>query len=944
MTPILSSSPPSYISEEPPNLFSSQNRNMDYVTLSGITERTGIGKENLRKFVSKELLDNAADFIERQQQQGEASKQKEKRSDSDEITVSIDIKPPHYLVLKVRNSNNNNCNPDNHRPFDKKMLEDIFDFGKYHSSKRNQFTVSRGALGDAFKEILACTYVLAKDLDKEDWNEPLIIITSTTRYDIRLQIDRINQTVNSIISESDFSSPTSSSDSDHDSSSCEKVRNFTEIEVHFPLPKEYNIEESLEYLPDLYNYIIEYSFINLHLSFVIKIENSDIVRFLKVQQILYLPAQLQRTVSKNIGITSIYYYTYSEFQNFIDGLAVENNSMLVYNLLQLKFREGARVKRTDLLSSLTVGQLKLNKNNETKAVYQTIKEAMNPPVIDTDAAKKKLLALPFDINKGARKEALRQRIQNCGTEIVGIKYDYITGYYSEQDEKFPFIFEIAVIESSEKLKKRLWFIESVNSSLPISENFIFESNQDIFAWNIRGSENVNIENGVYWILNKYGYSYQKDDCKKPYNIVIANLISPKITFKDYSKSRIVLEPFAEDIAQTAYKVAAFSSPSSTANKYKKLSIIDFERRLLHNRYEQIKLNPEIKETNTWTQSTVFYYLRPILEKAGIKIGKTTRKTIQGQYIKIICKEFGVTRAELGIVAADRAQMYFKGRWYDVGIDELNTLMHFGVDVLIIEKEGVAQTLCNFADEYGIALVNTRGFLTENVSILSKLVKGADGNVAILTDFDISGMLIAIKAPKNIPRIGIDFQTLEYFGINSPSSLRELEENYQPEESHLKAVEKYVDNLMENELEDPYDLVSNINYLRHKRIEIDSVTKLVGNAEFWKFIINKLKQAFPTRNYNRAIDIPSHVIPEPLEMLTNLVEKKVTKILEPYVKEHKRRLENYKGFAPVRKHEEAIVRDFKDIVDNNKDESIAELLDDVLNIVIKYDNEDDKPSA
>jgi hypothetical protein len=109
--------------------------------------------------------------------------------------------------------------------------------------------------------------------------------------------------------------------------------------------------------------------------------------------------------------------------------------------LQLKFREGARLKKTDLLSSLTVSQLKLNQNNEIKTLYQTLKDAMNPPIIDTDAAKKKLLALPFDINKGSRKEAFRQRIQNCGIEVVGIKYDYIAGYYSDsdQDQKFPFI-------------------------------------------------------------------------------------------------------------------------------------------------------------------------------------------------------------------------------------------------------------------------------------------------------------------------------------------------------------------------------------------------------------------------------------------------------------------------------------------------------------------------
>jgi hypothetical protein len=52
-----------------------------------------------------------------------------------------------------------------------------------------------------------------------------------------------------------------------------------------------------------------------------------------------------------------------------------------------------------------------------------------------------------------------------------------------------------------------------------------------------------------------------------------------------------------------------------------------------------------------------------------------------------------------------------------------------------------------------------------------------------------------------------------------------------------------------------------------------------------------------------------------------------------MKEHKQHFENYKGFAPVREFEETIIKDFKDIVDNSKkDESIAELLDDVLTLL------------
>jgi hypothetical protein len=754
------------------NFFSSQNRNMDYVTQSGISERTGIGKDDLPKFVSKELLDNADDFIERQEPLS-------KKSDIDKITVSFGLNSSegqYCLVLKVRNSVRNTSQ----NSFNKEELEQIFDFNKYHSTKRNLFTVSRGALGDAFKEILASTYVLARDIGRDCWNEPLIITTPGAKYNISLEVDRINQTVSSNVSEfpvqNDMYIP--------NSGKRETRTNFTEIEVHFP---QKSTTEALEYVKILHSYVIEYTFVNLHVSFEIKIENPDIAKVLKYPQSLYLLSQYKES-GYAASSTSIYYYTYSEFQNFIEGIALDDNSLLAYELLRLKFREGTTLRKTGLLTTLTVANLRSNQNDEIRTVYDALKGAMRPPAADTNASKKKLLSLPFEMSKGDRKEAFRNRIQSCGIEVQGIKYDYVIGYHSsvEGDQRFPFVFEIAVVQSTNVLKRPLWFIESLNSSLPISEYFIFSSNKNIFTWDVKGSEKVNEENGIYSILRKYGYSYKEQECKKPYNIVIVNLISPKITYNDYSKSRINLEPFANDIAQTVYKVAALSSHLEKKGESNKLSIIDLERKLLYERYDQIKRNPEKKNTDRWTQSTVFYYLRPILEKAGIRLSTTTRKTIQGQYIKAICKGLGITRAELGIVAADRAQIYFRGRWEDVGIDELDTLMHYGVDILIIEKEGVAQAFSHYADEYGIALINTRGFLTENVSILSNLARKTEGNVAILTDYDISGMLIAIKAPKGVPRIGIDFETLRYFDIEK-SSLSELEENYEPSESHLNEI-------------------------------------------------------------------------------------------------------------------------------------------------------------
>src|SRR5919202_2313697 len=100
----------------------------------------------------------------------------------------------------------------------------------------------------------------------------------------------------------------------------------------------------------------------------------------------------------------------------------------------------------------------------------------------------------------------------------------------------------------------------------------------------------------------------------------------------------------------------------------------------------------------------------------------------------------------------------------VGLKEIEQLSLCGIVLLIIEKEGVAEQLSIFADEKGIALLNTRGFLTEYADILSKKSEKEGCKVAILTDFDASGLVLAAKSP-SADRIGIDFGTLQDLGLD-----------------------------------------------------------------------------------------------------------------------------------------------------------------------------------
>ena len=136
----------------------SQNQYEDYLTLTGIVNRTGIAKEDIYTFVLKELLDNAVDDVEK----------------SNNRLVEIKIsRRNNTLYIVVRN-----YNESNKVVFSKAKLDSIFNLSKFTSSKRGLFRITRGALGDAMKYILGMPYALAKELHVTIKEAPLTIRTN----------------------------------------------------------------------------------------------------------------------------------------------------------------------------------------------------------------------------------------------------------------------------------------------------------------------------------------------------------------------------------------------------------------------------------------------------------------------------------------------------------------------------------------------------------------------------------------------------------------------------------------------------------------------------------------------------------------------------------------------------------------------------------------------
>ena len=306
-----------------------------------------------------------------------------------------------------------------------------------------------------------------------------------------------------------------------------------------------------------------------------------------------------------------------------------------------------------------------------------------------------------------------------------------------------------------------------------------------------------------------------------------------------------------------------------------------------------------------TQDGIWYQLTPAMDKYNVKASRGWIKKL----IIRVCQKLGVTRESLGIFAGARATMYFDGTWSNVRFDAIGHLAEKGTDILFVEKMPIVEVLTEYADKYGVALVNTIGNLTEYGKDLMRAIEASGGHAAILTDYEDYGLLIVasvLRSGVNIPRIGIDEKTLEYFGLSRDAlSIRS------------KGRLKNYDFLDEFD-----DDVIDKQFVRTRRVELDAVLTAVGSERFWEYIMQKLIELFPKRDYNRAISMPANEIlyPETLQkflvFINSFVEEKILK------DEHKKiedSLSNLKDeMIDVRAKSKEIEEQLQSLVSNNED--------------------------
>lgn len=811
-------------------VFSKQDIQEDYIHLDGIKNRTGVGADDLYALVAKEFIDNALDYVE--------------TNNVGYRWINIAVtRVNQFLKIVV----NNPVNPGSTKIFSKEMLESIYNFKTYYSSKR-VYKIHRGALGDASKLVLGVPYALADSMDMLHIIRPLTIRTCNNN-------SKILQTFH--IGLSPAQHPEIVVDETPDSNG-----DYTEVENLLQFVDEDNVNSITA---QLYLFLRKYTFLNTHMSFVLKVGRYSDTCLVAVEPM----------INSGRNISSIYFYSLNEFRRFIKNL--DDNNQIIYNILHKTYRETTSLPKNKL-TQMTVGELKGSLEAIDK-IYNKLHDAM-PSISKTTGLSS---FLPFNTNKQFRKKALGMRLLQAGIKCKLVKYRQMHGYHVSKDDgvEYPYFVEILIAHSEQKLIANLEVIQAINSTITPNEN------TDLLGrtlWYDSGEYRYT-NRSLFDVLEHYGYKYKSKGCKKPNSIVIVNVVSPKIRYNNFGKSQIDTSPFADSISEVLDKVC-----KGGIDKDGKISQLAGLRKILEERKASYLLlqDPIAKRKALWTQSDVFYATRKLLiTEHGYTDQEINRDHITAS-IRDECEKLGVTREQIGVHAADRAQLYFKGKWSDVGLDEIDEQVDYGTDMIIIEKEGIITQMMLFADNKGIALLNTRGFAVEYASKLAKLADEKGCNISILVDFDVSGLLIFMKLRKTIPnikRIGVDFKTVENLGVD----VEDVAEEYEAPEKHLKPLEALLTDGLEEESKDCGDedkaieyawLRSQLGYLKTKRIEINSITKeLDDNAAFWDWIVQELRELFPYRDFNRSVDIPVYVVPEPLQELNDMIEEKGKVILK-----------------------------------------------------------------
>jgi hypothetical protein len=311
----------------------------------------------------------------------------------------------------------------------------------------------------------------------------------------------------------------------------------------------------------------------------------------------------------------------------------------------------------------------------------------------------------------------------------------------------------------------------------------------------------------------------------------------------------------------------------------------------------------------------FYVTRKRLDADGYDVGSLndSRRKVLHAEVKAYCdKVLHVKRHQIGIFAADRAQFAFRGKTHNVNLESITKLQNLGTDIILVEKESAVEQFVPFTTDTGIALLQSQGFLSEYTEILAKKASGLGANMGVLNDFDIAGVKMGLQFPVNAVRFGMDLQVVSDLGMN----YRELEEsgltiNDEPT-THWLNLNKLLRNGGLNSYYHEY-LIKYLPYLRDKRIELNTVIvemseRTGSNEALWNWLKDSIIRAFPTRNYNRAVEVYDIYYPNEWWSLKEAWGEKISNVLSERVQQIRSELKSSDEWIGNIEHKESEIED------------------------------------
>jgi hypothetical protein len=494
----------------------------------------------------------------------------------------------------------------------------------------------------------------------------------------------------------------------------------------------------------------------------------------------------------------------------------------------------------------------------------------------------------------------------------------VTGSYEGDGVVFPYAIETVIAPIKEWRVKRIEpghieFIGCINDSPAIDGGEKYFSDGD-YSW-YNQKDKLKSAISAKEILQGCGFDTGDFyDSKKRFPCVfLINLLTPIPEWMGAAgKIHINLKPYAKAIADTisnlAYKMPTCHGLGLSRDHYptggskdESQIALGYLRDFLKKRKAAIEVNPYLKIIDRITQSGVWYRIRPEMKRKGFEPPESwtqTRRYLQSKIqdtIDELWPNEHLTREDLGIVAASKGVFLYSGESWPINGETIDGLADKGVAIIVIEKEGVADVLEEHAKKYGIALAHTGGRFTNAIKKLIERAKDGGSVVRILTDYDAVGIDIAAATITPTIRIGIERDIVPWLQKRGCPDLteKEVEEEYTPSGTTIEIKDEY---------------------LKTKRIELDSIQEKVGGEKLWEYIMYRLQlPEFNTKfDLTKVIEFPTAemIRSQPVKDVLQRVDSHIDKITEQRRKQIMIELKNAKELPEKIKKEIEIEEELK----------------------------------